>query len=398
MGLLLLTVQVPAVFAQIDPEPRQLLQFGYNQPISGTSPLSGYAYYYWNRPGFVRTNLTLRTAIAPVYVDTELGISGALGDNTDLAFGLAGGGFADTYSEVRGGSYLRTESFTGHGGEISTSLYHRFNPAQTIPLNGILRVTAHQSFFQRDNDTAPGFQLPENQTIIHLRSGLRWGGLEPVLAPDLAMEVSLWQETQLRLEPGRYGFAGDRILEGNSHLFWGRLLFIYTLPEWKHTLNFSVTAGCSVNADRFNAFRLGATLPLASEFPLNLPGYYYEELSTERFILFNTQYSLPLDSKRRWNLTTYGSTAVVRYLDGLQQPGNWHSGVGGGLMYRAPSGSWLIMAGYAYGFDAIRANGRGSSSVGILCQFDLDAAGKAYKARQDPNAGPRSRGLFRIFN
>lgn len=397
LGLLLLTFGL-SVSAQIDPEPRQLIQMGYNQTFTGKSPLSGYAFYYWNKPEFVRTNLTLRVALAPVYLDTELGIKGALGENTDIGIGFAGGGFADSYSEVRGGQYLKGESFTGHGGEISTSLYHLFNPGDRIPLTGILRVAAHQSFYESDDTTAPGFQVPNNQTVIHLRSGLRFGGREPILAPDLAMEISLWQETQFRTEPGNYGFAGDRALEGNSHLFWGRLLLIYTLEEWKHNINFSITGGGSINADRFNAFRLGSILPMASEFPLDLPGYYYEELSADRFALFNLQYSLPLDSKRRWNLTAHGSTAYVNYLQGLAQPGNWHTGVGGGLMYRAPSGSWLIMAGYAYGFDSIRSNGRGSSAIGILCQFDLDAAGKAFKARQDPDAGPRSRGLFRIFN
>lgn len=396
--LCLTALCAPRVFAQIDPEPRQLIQAGYNQTFTGKSPIAGYAYYYWNKPEFVRSNLTLRLALAPVYLDSELGIKGALGPNTDIGIGLAGGGFADSYSEVRLGKYLKSESFTGHGGEVSLNLYHLFNPESRIPLNGILRFAAHQTFFESDADTAPGFQLPANQTVFHLRSGIRFGGREPVLAPDLAMEFSLWQETQFRTEPGRYGFAGDRSLEGNSHLFWGRLLFIYTLEDWKHTINFSITGGGSLNADRFNAYRLGAVLPLASEFPLDLPGYYYQELSAERFAHFNLQYSLPLDSKRRWNLTAYGSSAYVNYIPGLTQPGNWHTGAGGGVMYRAPSGSWLIMAGYAYGFDTIRTSGRGSSSIGILCQFDLDAAGKAIKARQDPDAAPRSRGLFRIFN
>jgi len=396
--LLLFTLIAPRVFAQIDPEPRQLIQVGYNQMVTGKSPIAGYAYYYWNQPEFVRSNLTLRLALAPVYLDSELGIKGALGENTDIGIGLAGGGFADSYSEVRRGNYLKSESFTGHGGEISANLYHLFNPGDRIPLNGILSVAAHQSFYETDADTAPGFQVPANQTVVHLRSGLRLGGREPTLAPDLAMEFSLWQETQFRTEASDYGFAGDRSLEGNSHLFWGRLLFIYTLEEWKHNLSFSLTGGGSINADRFNAFRLGAVMPLASEFPLDLPGYYFQELTAERFTHFNLQYSLPLDSKRRWNLTAHCSTAFVDYLSGLDQPGKWHTGAGGGVMYRAPSGSWLIMAGYAYGFDTIRSDGRGSSSIGFLCQFDLAAAGKAYKARQDPDAAPRSRGLFRIFN
>src|SRR5207244_12199966 len=81
--------------AQIDPEKRRLFQLGYNQPIQGRGPLSGYAFYYFSEPGFIQSNLTLRLAIAPAYVDSELGIRHALGADPDLAVGLAGGGFAD---------------------------------------------------------------------------------------------------------------------------------------------------------------------------------------------------------------------------------------------------------------------------------------------------------------
>src|SRR5207249_11865356 len=140
--------------AQIDPEKRRLFQFGYNQPLQGRGPLSGYAFYYFNEPGFIQTNLTLRLAVAPVYLDSELGIRHALSPNTDLAIGLAGGGFADSHSEIRLGKYLREESFTGHGGEARVSLYHLFNPDQTIPLNAILRGSVHYTAFERDSRTA----------------------------------------------------------------------------------------------------------------------------------------------------------------------------------------------------------------------------------------------------
>src|SRR6266568_4133237 len=102
--------------AQIDPSKRELIQLGYNLPLEGSGPLNAYAFYYLNVPHFVRTNFTVRLAVAPVYLDSELGISGVLGENTDLGLGLAGGGFADSYSEVRGGRYIRAESFTGNGG------------------------------------------------------------------------------------------------------------------------------------------------------------------------------------------------------------------------------------------------------------------------------------------
>ena len=55
-----------------------------------------------------------------------------LGPNTDFAIGAAGGGFADSYYELRGGEYIKGESFDGHGGELSASVYHLFNPADRI--------------------------------------------------------------------------------------------------------------------------------------------------------------------------------------------------------------------------------------------------------------------------
>src|SRR5437764_14714350 len=84
--------------AQIDPSKRELIQLGYNLPLEGSGPINAYAFYYLNLPQFVHTNLTLRLAVAPVYMDSELGFARALGEYTDLGVGLAGGGFADTYS------------------------------------------------------------------------------------------------------------------------------------------------------------------------------------------------------------------------------------------------------------------------------------------------------------
>src|SRR6267142_2452772 len=80
--------------AQLDPEKRELIQLGYNQPLHGRGPLSGYAFYYLNLPDFYRTNLTLRVAVAPVYLDSELGFAHLIGPETDFAIGLAGGGLA----------------------------------------------------------------------------------------------------------------------------------------------------------------------------------------------------------------------------------------------------------------------------------------------------------------
>ncbi len=385
-------------FAQIDPEKRQLIQIGYNQPLEGKGPIAGYAYYYLNQPEFVHTNLTLRLAIAPVYLDSELGIAHALGQNTDLGIGLAGGGFADSFSEVRGGKYLREDSFTGHGGEISVSLYHLFNPGDLIPLYGIIHNNLHQSIFERDDGTASNFVLPQDQTTYHLRAGMRWGGREPKLMPELAMEVSAWYEGQFRSRPGPYGYSGDRRIESNSHLFWARALLIYTFPESKQTFSVNLTGGGSLHADRFSAYRLGSVLPLASEFPLTLPGYYFQEITADRFVLAGGEYLLPLDKARRWSLSFTAATAAVDYLPGMAQPGDWLSGVGGGITYRSPSQAWQISLGYAYGFDAIRSSGRGANSIGFLCQFDLGAEKRARNADVDPSMPPRSRGLFHLFD
>ena len=82
-----------SVFAQIDPEARKLVQLGFNQSLEGAAPIAGYMFYYLNEPNFLRTNLTLRLALAPVYLDSELGIRGALGPDTDVGPGAGRGRF-----------------------------------------------------------------------------------------------------------------------------------------------------------------------------------------------------------------------------------------------------------------------------------------------------------------
>ena len=391
-GVLLLGVTTQA---QLDPVKRDLIQAGYNQPIQGSAPLSAYAYYYLNHPNFVRSNLTLRLALAPVYMDSEFGFSQALGRDTDFAVGAAGGGFADSYAEIRTGNYFKEESFTGHGGGASASIYHRFNPAQQIPLTGVLRGELHYATYSRDNATAPSFVIPDDRGTLNLRTGFRWGGREPVLLPSVAMEISAWYEAMLRTDPQRYGYGGDREIKASSHLFWARALLAYTLPKLQHNFSVSLTGGGSIDADRFSAYRLGGLLPLASEFPLALPGYYYQEISARRFILFGGNYMVPLDRQQRWSVNALFTTAGVDYVPGLEQPGHWHSSLGGGLTYRSPSDAWQLALGYAYGVDAIRSHDRGDHSIGFLLQIDLE---RAHLPLFDPGDNPsRSRGLERIF-
>ncbi len=393
--LLLLTGNFVAS-GQIDPEKRQLIQVGYNQALVGRSPISAYAFYFRNDPGVWKTNMTLRLAVAPIYLDAELGMKGVISPRTDLAIGFGGGGFADSYFEYQNGNWDKGQSFTGHGGELSASIYHLFNPQQRVPLNGVFRISPHYSDYQRDSDTAPGFTIPRDHTSVNLRTGLRWGGREPTIFPQLALEMSAWYEGQYRTQDGRYGIAGDRKVEDMSHLFWGRALFIYTLPELKHNFGISFTAGSSIDADRFSAYRLGGLLPLASEFPLSLPGYYYQELSARNFQLLSGQYTLPLDPKRRWNLTATAAEAHVTYLEGLQQARHWHSGVSLGVGYKSKSGMFQFFGGYSYALQAVRKGEYGGHSISALCQIDLEAHHRPAEIEQIESP-LKSRGLFQIF-
>ena len=368
-----LVLLLPAIApAQIDPVKRDLIQIGYNQPLEGRAPLAGYAFYYHNQPDFLRTNLTLRVALAPVYLDSELGFVHGLGPDTDFAIGAAGGGFADSYNEIRGGKWIEGESFDGHGGEISASVYHLFNPQDRIPLNFVLRGGAHYSTYEGNDSTAQNFQLPGDGETFSVRTGLRWGGIEPTLFPALAMELSVWYEGQFRTAAGRYGFNGDRELESSSHLFWGAAALSYTLPASKQSFSARLVAGTSVKADRLSAYRLGGFLPLVAEYPLSLPGYYFQELSARQFVLLNASYLLPIAPSERWNLEFNAATAGINYLSGTEQPGSWVSGVGAGILYRSPSDKYKFIVSYAYGIDAIRSSGRGANSIGFLLQIDLD--------------------------
>ncbi len=383
--------------AQVDPEKRQLFQLGYNQSFQGLGPVAGYVFYYLNLPDWPRQGQTLRLAVAPVYLDSELAFREALGPQTHLALGVAGGGFADSHSEVRGGKLIKEESFNGHGGEASTSVYHLFNPGDRIPLNGVARAGFHYTEYERASRTAAGFGLPPDTGSFRARTGLRFGGREPLLTPSVAMELSAWYEGDFRLNSGRFGLAGDRVVEPQTHLFWARALFAYTVPDSEHYFSVNVTAGTSLNADRLSGYKLGAALPMSAEFPLSLPGYYFQEITARQFALIGGLYKFPLDAQKRWNLTTFAATAVVDYVGGMSQPGDWHSGVGGGLGYTSPNKVWEFTLGYAYGVDAIRAGGRGAHTVGLVAQYDLEAHRTRRKAAEPEVSPEKSRGLQRLF-
>ena len=382
-------------WAQIDPEKRHLFQAAYNQPLQGSGPFAGYMFYYLNEPGFLRkTNLTLRLAVAPVFADSELGIRQALGPNTDLGIGLQGGGFAYGYADIDQGRYLRGQSFNGGGVTVSTSVYHRFNPDARIPLTGQIRLVGRYTFYGDTDETDPGFVLPEDGGSFGIRAGLRFGGREPVLFPDVAMELSLWYEGMARINSGSYGFNSTLDLEPFTQRFFGRAMLTYAVKPLSHHFSVSLTAGTTINPDRFSAYRMGGYLPLLNEFPLNLPGYYIEELSARSMVLLNGSYSVPLDRNKRWALGLLMGTSYVDYLPGLEQPGDWNSGLGGAISFRSTNEAWHIALAYAHGFNAIRDGHRGADTIGILVQYDFFKGQPVF----DPGVAPgRWRGYDLLF-
>lgn len=367
-ALLALLLALPAR-AQVDPEARRLLQAGFSRTFDGRGPMAGYFYYYHSQP-YMNGTRSLRFALAPVYLDTEFGVKQGFGPSTDLGVGVAGGGYADSYAEFRGGRYLSGESFTGDGMKGSLSAYHGFGKVGPAPLAGILRGELRYAEYRRSNDTSAAFMLPDAQTDFAVRSGLRWGGIEPLMLPKLAGEISVWYEGRARTAPGAYGYAGDRRIEPHSHMFWSRALIVYNPPNARRRYMAQVAGGTSRRADRFSAFRLGGVLPMAAEFPLSIPGYYYQEVSAESFGLAGGSYIIPLCRDRRtWLATLTAATAVVDYVPGTGTGNKWHSGLGAGISYAAEA--WQALLEYGYGINAARGHGNGSHSLGLRLQFDF---------------------------
>lgn len=356
--------------AQIDPTGRQLLEIGYDHPLSGAGPTAGYVFAYLNLPDFPRKGSTLRLAIAPVYLDGEYGIREALGPHTDLGIGLAGGGFAQGYTEVRQGRYFRGESFYGHGGAASVSAYHLFNPGRMIPLTGVLRQSVQYSRYQRTGDTAAAFALPPDHATFITRAGMRFGGERPMMPPSDALEISAWYESRFRDRHGAYGLRGDREPQRVSHLLWIKTVFVRVLPASGRRAGLGISAGTSIDADRLNGYGLGGFMPLISDFPRDIPGHYHQEYTARRFLLFSGQYGFPLDRGKHLLANLLAASALSSSVPGLEPRGSSHSGVGLGLQYDSPTHAWNLLIEYGYGIDAIRSGSNGAHSISLAIQYD----------------------------
>jgi hypothetical protein len=357
--------------AQIDPEHRNLLELGYDQPLAGQGPQGVYAYYYYNNPDFFKTNTALRLAIAPAYVDGEVGFKQLLSPTTDVGLGFYGGIFGANYYEVRQGQYYKSESFNGDGGGVSVSVYQLLNPGMLIPVSVIARGGLRDSTYTDTSQTAENFALPANQILGFARGGIRLAGKEPMLYPDLGLELSVWFERQWRLESEQYGYNDDRSISPNVNLYWVYAGLNYAWTNSGQKISFAFTGGGSTGSDQFSAWRLGGVLPLVSEFPLTLPGYYYEELTATSFQHFYAGYDVPLDAAHRWDFRLEAATAHLEYLPGYEQQSSWQTGVGGGLSFAPKNKNFEIILRYGYGFNALRDGKQGAQSVGLLFQYNF---------------------------
>ena len=110
------------------------------------------------------------------------------------------------------------------------------------------------------------------------------------------MELSAWYEGHLRTDPGSYGINDADELESQSHLFWTEAALAYTLPKNQQSFYVRLTAGTSVDADRFSAYRLGGFLPLIVGVSRSrCPAIIFQEFSARQFVLLNANYLVPLD-------------------------------------------------------------------------------------------------------
>jgi hypothetical protein len=140
-------------------------------------------------------------------------------------------------------------------------------------------------------------------------------------------------------------------------------------------------------------------LPLVSEFPLSIPGYFFQEISATKFGLINAEYSFPITPGKNWRISIFGAGALVDYLEGLELPDDWQAGIGTGVTWVSPRGSWLISLIYGHGIKSIRNGDEGSNQVGFLFQYDFDAVKKYRFRRFEPTVSPYgTSGGERIFH
>jgi hypothetical protein len=355
--------------AQRDPEPRAYVEVGTEAPLKGNAPVTGYAFFLWNRPHFPEPDQYLRVVVSPTYLLSELVQDHWPFGRHAVSIGLNGGGLRFGHEEFRNGSYREEESFWGHGGELPLSYYAGTKLFDKLPLEGQVRLTPAYVVYGQSFDTADRFELPPDTGLFTGRVGLRLGGVPPELLPEVALEASAWYEATYRTETGTFGLPErPERLESLSQRAWGRLAVVVA-PADGHTIDVLLTAGVSRDVDLLSSFRLGSALPFRSEFPLILHGYFVEEVFAKRFWLLNASYRFPAwPGSRGVHLRIGGDIAGVDYIAGHRLPRKHLRGVGGDLSV-AVTPRVTVVVGYGYGLDAPRNGSFGGHEAHALIEL-----------------------------
>ena len=367
------SAQVPArvetPYTLIDAESRTYLQAGVENPLRGNGPLTGYGYFFFTRPHFLHEDLYLRLVIPPGYFISELALDHWPTKNSALGFGLSGGLWAESQVEFRDGRYEKEESFSGHSVGATLAYYLRGpTVGGLLPLEGQIRVNPKYVLYDRTDDTARRFRLPENTMIYDMRGGIRLGGVPPELFPEAALEASVWHAVSYRATAGRYGFR-ERPQE-SEHLTqrtWTRLGVMYTFGATQASA--FLNAGIAEDTDALSAFRLGGGLRLRAEFPLLLHGYNVEEVFARSFVLVNVGYRFPIwPGQDRVHLQLLADYARVDYVQDHRLPRSGLAGVGANLSVALTKHITLAL-GYGYGIDAPRGRRFGGHEVDTQFEF-----------------------------
>lgn len=387
----LLLAAAPAK-AQIDDAKRLLLEGGNEDGLGYPGPGSPYVFLYLNRPGAAGPGSALRVALAPVFADVELGLPGVFGSRTDLGLGFSGGGYAFGHAQVDRGSEKPGESFIGHGGGPSVSLYPRLGDIGPVPLGGVFRVSYVYTDFQRTVRTDAGYEPPPDEWTGAARAGLRLGGVEPGLDHGQALEVSLWGESRLRDRPASYGYNGDRFVRRNVNLYWTRILVSLPAPHGMR-VGGGLNAGSGAGVSRLSAYSLGGMQTQTSEFPLIIPGYFNHEIFASDFVHAWAHTALPVPGLKRFFLLLTAAGATVTPIRGTDSGGINHAGVSAGIGFSPADGPLHAELSYGYSPTALRGTRRGGHALAFSAEFDFLASG----AKPGPRATTRQQGMRWLF-
>jgi hypothetical protein len=358
------------VSAQIDDTKRLLLEGGGERALGNPGPAGAYGFWYLNKPDAVGPGSAWRLALAPVYLDTELGLPGLLGSRTDVGLGFSGGGYAFSQQEVVRGDRRRGESFIGHGGGPSLSFYPKIANIGPVPLSGVFHFSAVYTDYQNTSRTDSNFVVPPDEWTGTARGGLRLGGQEPGLGRGPALELSAWYEARIRDRPGTYGYNHDRVVRRDINLYWMRFLFMSPAEGGPRGAGgFSLGGGDRLG--RLAAYRLGGMLTQTSEFPLILPGYFPQEIAARKFAHVWTKFGLPIDVSSRYYLNLVAAGASVTPIGGTDPGGPLHAGFGLGLEFAPRKAALHGELTYGYSPTAIRGERRGAHSIALTAEVDF---------------------------